>query len=48
MDAVADRRFPVAFGAPFGHLGDNNLALNLGINMRLEVANSKNIRIFAP
>ena len=48
MDAVADRHFPVAFGAPFGHLGDNNLALNLGINMRLEVANSKNIRIFAP
>ena len=48
MDAVADRHFPVAFGAPFGHLGDNNLALTLGINMRLEVANSKNIRIFAP
>ena len=48
MEAVAGSTFPVAFGAPFGHLGDNNLALTLGIKMRLEVANSKNIRIFAP
>lgn len=47
-EAVADLDFPVAFGAPFGHLGNNNLALPLGIKMRLEVSNSKKVRIFAP
>lgn len=48
MKAVAEYNFPVAFGAPFGHLGDNNLALTLGRKMRLEVSNSKKSRIFAP
>lgn len=48
MEAVAEYNFPVAFDAPFGHLGDNNLALTLGRKMRLEVSNSKKSRIFAP
>lgn len=48
LEAVADRRYPVAFGAPFGHLGDNNLALPLGIKCTLEVHQSKKCRIFAP
>lgn len=47
-EAVADYTFPVVFEAPFGHLGDNNLALPMGIKMRLESSNSKKVRIFAP
>ncbi len=47
MEAVAEYHFPVALGSPFGHLGDNNLALPLGTKMRLEVSNSKKSRIFA-
>lgn len=47
-EAVGDAPYPVLFGAPFGHLGDNNLALPLGTKMALEVSNSKKIRIFAP
>ena len=47
-EAVGDAPYPVLFGAPFGHLGDNNLALPLGTKMTLEVSNSKKIRIFAP
>lgn len=48
LDAVKDYSYPVCFDAPFGHLGDNNLALPLGINCTLEVGNSKKSRIFAP
>lgn len=47
-DAVAEYGYPVVFGAPFGHLGDNNLALPLGTKMCLEFADSKKCRIFAP
>ena len=47
-EAVADKDYPVAFGAPFGHLGDNNLALPLGIKCTMEVRKSKKSRIFAP
>lgn len=47
-EAVAGFDYPVALGAPFGHLGDNNLALPLGIKCNLEVAKSKKSRIFAP
>ncbi len=46
-EAVAEFNYPVAFRAPFGHLGDNNLALPLGKKMHLEVANSKKSCIFA-
>ena len=48
VDAVAEYDYPVVFGAPFGHLGDNNLALPLGAICNLEVAKSKKCRIFAP
>ena len=48
LDAMADLPCPIAFGAPFGHLGDNNLAIPLGINYTLEVSDSKKSRIFAP
>ena len=47
-DAVAEYNYPVVFNAPFGHLGDSNLALPLGINCTLESSNSKKCRIFAP
>ena len=47
QDAVANYDYPVCFGAPFGHLGDNNLALPLGIKCTLEASNSKKSRIFA-
>lgn len=46
-EAVAGRGYPVFFGVPFGHLGDNNLALPLGIKCRLERSDSKKCRIFA-
>ena len=45
MDAVAEYRYPVAFNAPFGHLGDGNLALPLGTPVRLSVDPSGNARI---
>ena len=48
MEAVADKGCPVLFGAPFGHLGDSNLALPLGTNCTLEASNSNKCRIFAP
>ncbi len=47
-EAVAEYDYPVVFGAPFGHLGDNNLALPLGTKMKLECSDSKKVRIFAP
>ena len=46
-EAMAGRGCPVVFGAPFGHLGDNNLALPMGIKMRLESTDLKKCRIFA-
>ena len=46
-EAVAEYRYPVVFGAPFGHLGDNNLALPLGTKCTLVASKSKNSRIFA-
>lgn len=46
-DAVAEYSYPVVFNAPFGHLGDNNLALPLGIKCTLEASNSENCRIFS-
>lgn len=48
IEAVADKNYPVAFGAPFGHLGDNNLALPLGIPATLQASKSKKVIIFAP
>lgn len=48
LQATADRDYPVVLGAPFGHLGDANMALPLGTKMQLSVDNSKNVRIFAP
>ncbi len=47
-DAVSEYDYPVLFNAPFGHLGDNNLALPLGTKCTLEASNSKKCRIFAP
>ena len=47
-DAVREYDYPVLFNAPFGHLGDNNLALPLGMKINLEVSDSKKCRIFAP
>ena len=46
-ETVAGKDYPVIFGAPFGHLGDNNLALPLGIKMHLNSSNSEKSRIFA-
>ena len=47
-DVVREYDYPVLFDAPFGHLGDNNLALPLGVKVNLEVSDSKKCRIFAP
>ncbi|MBQ8704560.1 MAG: LD-carboxypeptidase [Bacteroidales bacterium] len=47
-EAVEEYDYPVLFGAPFGHLGDNNLALPLGVKCTLEASKSKKCRIFAP
>ena len=47
-ETVAEYHYPVIFNAPFGHLGDNNLALILGRKIYLERTNSKKVRIFAP
>ena len=47
MEAVAEYDYPVVFDAPFGHLGDSNLALPLGIKMHLSASNSEKNRIFA-
>jgi muramoyltetrapeptide carboxypeptidase len=47
-DTVREYDYPVVFDAPFGHLGDNNLALPLGVKCTLEASNSKKSRIFAP
>lgn len=46
-DAVGEYDYPVLFDAPFGHLGDNNLAIPLGIKCTMESSNSKKCRIFA-
>lgn len=48
METVAGLDFPVAFNAPFGHLGNNNLALILGTKIVFENTISKKVRIFAP
>ena len=47
-DTVREYDYPVLFNAPFGHLGDNNLAIPLGIKCAMESSNSKKCRIFAP
>ena len=47
-EAAARHRLPLLAGAPFGHIGDANLALPLGQKINISVANSKNCRIFAP
>jgi len=46
-DAVAEYDYPVAFNAPFGHLGDNNLALPMGTKIHLDISELKKVRIFA-
>ena len=35
-EATDGRGYPVLFGAPFGHIGDNNMALPLGLPVSLE------------
>ena len=37
-EAVADKDYPVAFNAPFGHLGAGNMALRLGVPLHLSVS----------
>ena len=41
LDAVGDRPYPVLFGAPFGHLGSDNLALPLGMPVKIKVEASE-------
>ena len=38
LDAVADYDYPVCFNAPFGHIGNANLALPLGVSASLSVS----------
>lgn len=44
-DAVAEYHYPVAFNAPFGHLGGGNMALPLGTMMRLSVEADGSVRV---
>lgn len=46
--AAAEAGVPVLAGAPFGHLGGGNMALPLGVKVKIMVDESKNCRIFAP
>ena len=48
LEAVGDRRYPVLFDAPVGHLGADNRALPLGTPMKIMCDDSKKVRIFAP
>lgn len=43
-EAVDDYDYPVAFGAPFGHLGSVNQALRLGVTTRLSVGDTTTIQ----
>ena len=45
---IADTyNLPLLTGAPFGHIGDANLAIPLGQKINISVSNSKKCRIFA-
>lgn len=46
-EAMQGGSCPVIFGAPFGHLGDNNIAIPLGVEMHLDATNLEKVRIFA-
>lgn len=43
MDAVADKSYPVAFGAPIGHLGTENHAIMLGTPLKLTAGDTNSI-----
>ncbi len=47
-EAAAKHRLPLLAGAPFGHIGQDNMALPLGQKLNISVSNSKKCRIFAP
>ena len=42
-EVVAGYGYPVLFGAPFGHIGDGNMALPLGRMARLEMGDAGNV-----
>ena len=42
-DAVAEYDYPVAFHCPFGHIGTENLALPLGVEVDLQVSTTKTV-----
>lgn len=47
-EAAEKHGLPLLTDAPFGHIGDANLALPLGQKINISVSNSKKCRIFAP
>ncbi len=47
-EATMGRGYPVIAGAPFGHLGDRNIALPLGTPLNIKCSDSEKVRIFAP
>lgn len=47
-EATRGRGYPVIAGAPFGHLGDLNIALPLGTPLNIKCSDSEKVRIFAP
>lgn len=48
MEAVGDKGYPVAFGAPIGHIGTENRALPLGMKARMTINDTKTISITTP
>lgn len=44
-EVVAGYGYPVLFGAPFGHIGDGNMALPLGRMARLEMGDAGNVTL---
>lgn len=48
LDVTSDCGYPIIFGAPFGHTPCSNIAVPLGMPVKIVTADLKKISIFAP